>query len=103
MERHTPDAWEVTEESRGRAYSLMAQEGSKRMVLEMPAGLGRDEFKANAVLMAAAPAMYDALSELYDAASLYFSHEDVDVETRVAALEHAREALDLAIGAYKQA
>jgi len=91
---HTPDTWEVEEESGGRAYVLRAQRDTKRMVLGLGAGLGYDEFKANAYLMAAAPELFRALGDLYEAASLYFAHENVDVPTRRRTLAQAIQALD---------
>ena len=88
--KHTPGPW-GTEEINGHLYVTEAADDAEGMICLVEADRTHNENRANAALIAAAPAMYEALKAVYDNAPMW------DVTPGLAkALKQAKAALALA-------
>lgn len=76
MEKHTPGPWKITEHNE---FSYIVQDRKKGITICCAGGTKSFQVKANALLIAAAPEMLEALK-----AALYYIEEEVIEEQSTA-------------------
>lgn len=88
----TPGPWHVA--ALTKSFGVYAQDGTAIAKVGGAYGVGHDRRKADALLIAAATEMYEALNEAYRA----FSHDDEGAVWADTTIEKARAALAKARG-----